>query len=332
LTQRSRSGIASVRIRRTTGDHIVQFVGIALLVLLGVAIVVTAFVYLAPERVARFMIEGGRKRAGLIRKQIDLPNGLRYVYLEGGTGEPLLLLHGFGANKDNFVLVAGELAKRYRLIIPDHIGFGESSHPQDADYAPAAQVERLRAFMQALNVNRMHIGGSSMGGQIALSYAAAYPDQVVSLWLLDPAGIWSATPSELLNVKRQTGRNLLMASTPEEFAAVIRFVTAKPPFIPGPVLKVLAQERIANYALEERIGDQLIADSVEARIAGLQTPTLIVWGDQDRAIHVDSAQVLHRLLPNSRVIVMPGIGHLPHFERPHSCVADYLSFRELPIK
>lgn len=301
---------------------------IVVLILAGCVVLAAAFVYLAPERVARFMIEGGRKRAGLVRKQIDLPNGLRYVYLEGGTGEPLLLLHGFGANKDNFVLVAGALAKRYRLIIPDHIGFGESSHPQDADYAPLAQVERLHALMQALGITRMHVGGSSMGGQIAMSYAAAYPDQVASLWLLDPAGVWSATPSELLTVKRDTGRNLLMARNPEEFAEVIKFVTVKPPFIPRPVLKVLAQERIANYALEERIGDQLIADSVEARIAGLRTPALIVWGDQDRAIHVDSAQILHRLLPKSRVIVMPGIGHLPHFERPHSCVADYLRFRE----
>ncbi|MBB6093329.1 pimeloyl-ACP methyl ester carboxylesterase [Povalibacter uvarum] len=302
--------------------------GIVVLILVGGILLAVAFIYLAPQRVARFMIEGGRKRAGLARKQIDLPNGLRYVYLEGGTGEPLLLLHGFGANKDNFALVAGELAKRYRLIIPDHIGFGESSHPQDADYAPPAQVERLHALMQALGIARMHIGGSSMGGQIAMSYAAAHPDQVASLWLLDPAGVWSATPSELLIVKRETGRNLLMASNPEEFAAVIKFVTAKPPFIPGPVMKVLAQERIANYALEGRIGDQLLADSVEARVAGMQTPALIVWGDQDRAIHVDSAQVLHRLLPKSQVMIMAGVGHLPHFEQPQPCVAAYLRFRD----
>lgn len=304
-----------------------QIVAIAILVVLGFVAVVIALLYLAPQQATRFVIDRERSRAGLTRRQVDLPDGLRYVYLEGGHGEPLVLLHGFGANKDNFVRVAGALARRYRVIIPDHIGFGESSHPPQADYSPLAQVHRLHSLMSVLGAAQIHLGGSSMGGQIAMSYAAAYPQDVKSLWLLDPAGAWSATQSELLRVKRETGRNLLLAATPEEFDAVLRFVTTKTPFIPAPIRKVLAQERIANHELETRIADQLLADSVEARIAGLEIPTLIVWGDQDRAIHVDSARVLQGLLPRAKVIIMQGIGHLPHIESPRQCVADYVSFR-----
>ena len=300
---------------------------VAILVMLAIVVVMTASLYLAPERATRFFVDLERNRAGLTRKQVDLPDGLRYVYLEGGQGDPLLLLHGFGANKDNFVRVAGALARRYRVIIPDHIGFGESSHPPEADYSPLAQVQRLRSLMSALGVSEVHLGGSSMGGQIALSYAAAYPQEVKSLWLLDPAGIWTATESELLRVKRETGRNLLLATNADEFDAVIRFVTTKTPFIPAPIRRMLARERIANYRLETRIADQLLADSIEKRIAGLPIPALIVWGDQDRAIHVDSAQVLHGLLPQSRTIIMRGIGHLPHIESPGKCVSDYLHFR-----
>jgi pimeloyl-ACP methyl ester carboxylesterase len=295
--------------------------------LTAVAIAVVGFVYLAPERVARLAIGAERRRADLSRQDIDLPGGLHYAYLEGGRGEPLLLLHGFGADKDNFNRVARLLTPRYRVIVPDHIGFGESAHPHDADYAPPAQAERLHALAQALGLTRLHLGGSSMGGQIAMTYAARYPAEVASLWLLDPAGVWSAPESEFRTVFAATGRNPLMARSEQELAQVLAFVMHKPPYIPRPILTFLARERIRNFALEERIFAQVTDDSVEARVAGLATPSLIVWGDQDRAIHVATAGVLHQLLPHSQVIIMRGVGHLPMLERPQQSAEDYLRFR-----
>ena len=169
--------------------RILKFALAALVLLLVGAAGLISAVYLAPEAATRFFIDMERSRSGLVKKEIDLPGGLHYVYLEGGHGEPLLLLHGFGANKDNFVRVARFLTPHYRVIIPDHIGFGESAHPQLADYAPPAQAERLHAFAQALGIKRLHLGGNSMGGQIALTYAAAYRQEVASLWVLDPAGV-----------------------------------------------------------------------------------------------------------------------------------------------
>lgn len=298
---------------------------VAIIVVIVVAAVVA--VYAFPEQATRFALDLERSRAGLVRKQIVLPDGLRYVYLEGGAGEPLLLLHGFGADKDNFVRVARFLTPRYRVIVPDHIGFGESSHPPQADYGPPAQAERLHAFARALGVERLHLGGNSMGGQIALTYAAMYPADVASLWLLDAAGIWSAPPSELAKTIQATGHNPLVVRTEDDFARLIAFVMSDPPFIPPPMRNVLARKRIENYALELRIFREIRGDSVERRIAGLSTPTLIVWGGQDRAIHVTTADVLHKLLPNSRVIVLPGVGHLPMIERPRVCAQDYLEFR-----
>jgi pimeloyl-ACP methyl ester carboxylesterase len=283
---------------------------------------------LAPEKTARWFIESERKRAGLVRKEIDLPGVARYVYLEGGQGEPLMLLHGFGANKDNFARVARFLTPHYRVIVPDHVGFGESDHLKEADYSPAAQAVRLRALAQALGIQSLHLGGSSMGGQIALTFAALEPMQVKSLWLIDAAGVWTAPESELRKRIRETGSNPLMARNEDEFARLVRFVMSDPPFVPRPLLDVLAQERIANFDLEKRIFQQIAADSIESRINGLKTPALIVWGDQDRAIHVATAEVLHRLLPRSQIVIMPGIGHLPMLERPRQSAADYLRFRE----
>ena len=296
-------------------------------VLAFVVIAAIGFVHLAPAKALHFAIDAERQSAGLVRKQIDLPGGLHYVYLEGGQGEPLMLLHGFGANKDNFDRVAQFLTPHYRVIVPDHIGFGESSHPQDADYAPTAQAERLRALAQALGIKTLHLGGSSMGGQIALTYAALHPDEVKSLWLLAPAGVWSAPESEMRKVARETGHNPLMAKNEAEFAEVFSFVMTDPPYIPRSMLNVMAQERIGNFALEERILKQLGADPVEQRVTGLATPTLIVWGANDRVLIPASADILHKLMPHSQVLMMPGIGHLPMLERPQPSAEDYLRFR-----
>jgi len=279
------------------------------------------------EKITHFIRDQQRRRSGLRRKEIEIPGSLRYVYLDGGRGEPLLLLHGFGANKDNFTPVARFLTPHYRVIIPDHIGFGESSHPRDADYAPPAQAARLRAFMQALGIRRFHLGGSSMGGQIALTYTSVYTTDVASLWLLDSGGVWSAPKSERQEIVAAGGRNPLMAQTEAEYAQVLPFVMSRPPYVPRFMLRVMAQERIRNFALEQHIYETDVTYQMEPHIAGLMTPTLIVWGREDRSHNVAAAGILHGLLPNSKVVILPHAGHLPMIEQPGRCACDYLDFR-----
>jgi pimeloyl-ACP methyl ester carboxylesterase len=268
-----------------------------------------------------------RQRADLVRKEIDLPGGLHYAYLEGGRGEALVLLHGLGGNKDNFTRVARLLTPHYRVIVPDLVGFGESTHLQGADYRAPAQVERLRALLQALGVHSFHLGGNSMGGYIALAYAARYRDEVASLWLLDPAGVQHAPKSELAHIIMTSDTNPLLVRSEDEYAQVFAFIMSEPPYIPRPLMNVMAQERIGNFALEQEVFRQIATDSVEQAVSGLQTPTLIVWGEQDRVIHVGSAEVLHQLLPHSRVLVMSHVGHVPMVERPRQSAQDYLQFR-----
>ncbi|HSG75510.1 MAG TPA: alpha/beta hydrolase [Burkholderiales bacterium] len=294
------------------------------------ALVLGAGVYLytaAPERAVRVALEYERRLAGLERRELTLANGLTYVYLEGGRGAPLLLLHGFGGNKDNFTRVAKYLTPRFRVIVPDHIGFGESSKPPQADYAPPAQAERLRAFARALGVSKLHLGGNSMGGHIALTYAALHPREVESLWLLSAAGVWSAPPSEVLRRVSETGENPMLVQDEDDFAHLVSLLTAKPLMIPRPFLDVVAQERVRNYALEARILKQLAADSVEERIRGLAVPSLVVWGQQDRVLHPGTAGILQMLLIKSDVVMMQGVGHVPMIEAPERAALDYLQFR-----
>ncbi len=300
---------------------------IVLIVLAAIIIAAVGFVYLAPENALQLLLHVQRVRAGLDRKEIQLADGLRYVYLEGGKGEPLMLLHGFGADKDNFTPVAGYLTTHYRVIIPDHIGFGESTHPVDADYSPPEQAKRLWAFAHALDITSMHLGGSSMGGHIAMTYASLYPEEVKSLWLLDPSGVWSAPKSAAHTALETTGQNPLLVQKEEDIVKLFQLVMSSPPYIPHPILNVLARQRIKNYTLEQRIFKEITTDSVEQRVAGLDTPALIVWGSEDQVLSVEASKILKKLMPRSQVIVMRNIGHLPMFENPKQSAQDYLRFR-----
>lgn len=301
----------------------------SLALVLAVLLVGAGIRYLVPELALAIALDIERLRSGLVARSIELPGGLRIAYLEGGHGETLVLLHGFGADKDNFTPIGRHLVGQYRVIVPDLVGFGDSSRPTDADYSPTAQAERMSAFLRAIGLKHAHVGGSSMGGQIALTWAVLRPDEVQSLWLLDPAGIWSAPPSEVGRAFLAGGPNPLLVSSEDEFDALISLVMAPPQYrIPRFLQDVVARQRIRHRRLEERIFKAIAADSIEARIAGSIKPTLIVFGKLDRVIDPATAPVLRRLLPRSHVVLMPGVGHLPALERPEHAASDYIRFRD----
>lgn len=287
-----------------------------------------AFDYLAPYQSVQFGLTLEQRRSGLTEATASIP-GFEMPYLHGGSGEPLLLIHGFGAEKNNWTRVSRFLTPHYRVVIPDLPGFGEASKPATATYTIAEQVERLRQFAQSLGIQRVHLGGSSMGGFIAAAWAAKHPQEVASLWLLDPSGTVAAYDSELRREYEASGKILLVARTAEEHAAVRAIAMARPPYLPHSYKRVLAERAAANYELHSTIFRALNREApLESYAKDLGTPALIVWGAEDRVLSPKGAQAMQALLPNSRVVLMPGIGHLPMIEAVKESAADYLSFRQ----
>lgn len=301
--------------------------GLSTLLLLAVG-GLAVFDHLEPERSAAYAAQLERQRAHLERKTLAIP-GFDIAYLEGGSGEPLVLVHGFGADKDNFTRVAGHLTAQYRVIIPDLPGFGESGRSADAGYRIAEQAQRLDQMLAALGIARAHFGGSSMGGWIIAAYAAQFPDKAQSLWLLAPGGVSTAQPSPMLQAYAATGASPLVVERAEDFPRVLELAMADPPFLPYSMKKVLGERAARDHALHSAIFRQLHDESQPLQDIALlvSAPSLIVWGAQDQVLDVSGAAILDAALPDSQLIIMADIGHLPMLEAPRRAAQDYLAFR-----
>lgn len=280
-----------------------------------------------PATAARWGLGLERRRSGLRCKTATLP-GFTMPYLEGGAGEPLLLIHGFAGDKDNFTRMARFLTPHYRVICPDLPGFGDASREPQASYSMVAQAERIVALMDALGLQRVHLGGNSMGGFIATQLAGLHPERVASLWLLDAAGTAAAHDTDIFTHYLATGDMPLLVRTEADFARLMRATTHKTPFLPYSVKITLARRAMADLALHRGILQQLAgAPLLEAQFSTLATPALIVWGAEDRILNPAGAQALQVLLPDSAVVLMPHIGHLPMLEAPRRTAQDYLHYR-----
>jgi len=280
-----------------------------------------------PARVFDLAVRMQRRHSGLARKEIQVGDH-RIAYLEGGHGAPLLLLHGFGAEKDHWTQIAQFLTPNYRVIAPDLPGFGESSRLESATYNLDAQLERIAGFTQALGLAHFHLGGNSMGGYFAAMYAARAPEQVLSLWLLAPAGVAEAEESELLRLVNR-GDNLLILDSEDKAKRLVHLLFTKPPFVPEGFAAVWRKRAMAVREFSAKIFGELFVNPVmlDERLPGLPTPALIVWGDDDRLLHVSGAAKLKAMLPNAELRVMPCMGHCPMLERPRETAADFLNFQ-----
>jgi triacylglycerol lipase len=288
---------------------------------------------LAPATAARLGLGLDRWRSGL-SEHCTAISGLNMPYLRGSqdTNEVLVLIHGFGGDKDNFTRIARFLTPHYRVICPDLPGFGDAGRDAAASYGIADQVERLRAFLDQLGLNKVHLGGNSMGGFIAAQFAATYPDRVASLWLLDASGTAAAQDSAVLHRYLQTGDMPLLVRSERDFSALLRATTHRTPFLPYSVRTILARRAIADHALHSRILQQIAGSALlETRYQSLPTPSLIVWGIEDQILNPAGARSLQALFPNSQVQMMAGIGHLPMLEAPKRCAKHYLSFRNAEV-
>jgi len=302
-----------------------KFIKYGMIVIVGVVVLLAAFYFLFPEAVFKLAIDAQRRSADLVKKEVQVDDH-RIVYLEGGTGETIVLLHGFGGYKDQWTAFAKYL-KGYHLVIPDIPGFGESSQVPTNNYSVESQVGRIDRFVEVHKLDKFHMAGNSMGGAYAATYGAKHPGKVLTLALLDTAGVPSPSKSEFV-LQLETGNNLLLAGNTEDVEKLLDLIYAKMPPIPPAFKKILIADWIAHTEFNRKIWNDTnpFQFSLAPVLPLIQAPVLILWGEQDKMLDVGSVVFLEKNLKNHRTVIMKDTGHCPMIERPEETAKAYRSF------
>ena len=304
-------------------------------VLVSIVLLFTVLYVITPtSTLFQYMINAERSISGLRLHNIN-SDDLKIEYLRGGSGTPLVLLHGFGADKDNWNRVSGYLTEHFDVVAIDLPGFGNSTDNIDLEYDVFSQVTRLKKILDILEIKEFNLAGSSMGGYIAGNFAAQYPDSVKNLWLISPFGVVGSEKSEMFSAIKNGQNPMVLPRTELEYIQLLDFLFVKRPFIPESIVKHLATKAEQRVELNTKIYEQI--HRMKNREAHPESPldevlknykgsVLVSWGEKDRVLHVSGAKVLKTILPQAHVNIMAVIGHLPMIENPKETADSFLAF------
>jgi pimeloyl-ACP methyl ester carboxylesterase len=269
-----------------------------------------------------------RFRSDLSHKEIYISPHLIH-YLEGGKGsETILLLHGFGGEKEHWTRFVRTITSKYRVIALDIPGFGETGRISSESYQLGIQIKRIEEFRKELGLGKVHIIGNSMGGSLAALYSIQYPNSVLSLGLIDSAGVVCPNPSEYEKILKETGRSILVVENKNDFDRLLDFSFIKKPEIPEFVKEYFVEKSLANRERNSAILKEIRKEgpALEAKLGDVKVETFILWGREDRIIDVSCAEVFKIGIQNNQSMILNNVGHSPNLEIPNESARLYLDF------
>ena len=255
--------------------------------------------------------------------------------LSAGTGDPVLCLHGLGGTKASFMPTVRGLADRHRLIAADLPGFGESDKPIAAAYDAPYFADTVVALLDALEIERAHLIGNSMGGRVAIEVGLVAPERTGKLVLLSPALAWLRDRPWKWLLPPQLPKLGLLQPTPRAIAEpIVRRL------IPGsddgwaaagvdeflrtfltPRGRAAFYSALRNVYMDEPHGEE----GLWTRLATLSPDAMFVWGRQDPLVPIGFMKHVERTLPAARHVELD-CGHVPQVERPRETNAAIREF------
>lgn len=245
--------------------------------------------------------------------------------------DPVVLLHGTSASLHTWQGWTDRLSVNRRVIRFDLPGFALTGpHPQD-DYTIDAYVRFVHAMLDHLKVQRVVLGGNSLGGQIAWAFARAAPERVGRLILVDATGY---TPQpQLMPLGFRLAQKPALSPVFERLLPTVvieqtvRDVYGNPALV-TPELVELYRDMTLRAGNRRALSIRMRAgyQGNEADIRALKTPTLILWGGKDRLVPPSRADDFERDIKGARKIVFPTLGHVPHEEDPAVTVSEVMEF------
>jgi pimeloyl-ACP methyl ester carboxylesterase len=286
---------------------------------------VLAFVFVLLLAGLGFGILAWRNPLWLVDQQIDARlrlrgvhsefvtvNGYKMHYLVGGTGRPLVLVHGLGSRGADWAnLIPRLIDGGHRVYALDLLGYGRSAQPRDASYSISNQAVMVEGFLDSQHLHQVDLAGWSMGGWIAMRIALQQPERIRRLVLLDSAG---------LRFKLGFDPALFQPASPTDLAQLEELLVPHPRPLPGFLaVAMLRRGDDIGWVVHRSVQSMMTgADLVDGKLGALTMPVLIGWGDQDRLIPLSVGYRLHAEILQSELDVYANCGHLA----PGQCVGQ----------
>jgi 2-hydroxy-6-oxonona-2,4-dienedioate hydrolase len=256
--------------------------------------------------------------------------GAKIHYVEAGSGPVVILLHGLGGDSTNWQFNIAQLARHYRVIVPDQIGFGKSDKPL-INYRIATYVDFLDGFLKAMKIERASLVGNSMGGWVAANYALAHPEKVERLVLVDAAGYAFAPgfdTGQLIKLNPSTREGMKELVSHVFYNKVIFMSDA---FIDA---SLAARINAGDGHTIRSITESMIRreDFLDNRLAAIKQPTLIIWGREDGLLPLADGQRFQKEIPGAQLIVFDQCGHVPQVEKALAFNEAVLKFLSAPAR
>jgi len=241
---------------------------------------------------------------GIHSRYVNL-DGNRIHYFEGGSGPPILLIHGLGSRAEDWADLMPQLVHGGRHVYAiDMLGYGRSSHPRDTVYSIPEEAGIVEKFIASQNLAQTDLGGWSMGGWVAIRVALDEPQRVRRLMIYDSAG---------LRFDLAFAPGLFWPDNPKTLAQLNDLLSpGRGPHIPFLIQRdILRLVRRNGWVVQRSMNSMLTgADLLDGKLGALKMPVLIVWGKQDQLTPVSLAYIFHAQIPQSVLEIYDGCGHL----------------------
>ncbi len=255
--------------------------------------------------------------------------GQKINYAEAGAGPTVILLHGLGGSWQSWHLNIAPLAEKYRVIVPDQIGFGRSSKPI-LHYSISTHASNTKRLLDALGIKVTDMVTHSMGGMVGSRFAASYPETVGNLAMINQIGL---TDARSTRPWRDTSE-VYKASLARDYAEIVRgmrayYVNWKPEYMKYVKIHYgwIKSGDWPRMAMVRALQQQAIyADPVVYDWPRIKARTLVIGGEKDGADYPGGASRVAETVQRGQLYIIPNVGHNPQFEAPHLLYPPLLRF------
>lgn len=245
----------------------------------------------------------------MIEEKEILINDLKVNYKIAGSGPAVLILHGWGGSSGSWIKVMEILTKQgFKVICPDFPGFGKSRTPLKP-WTIGDYVKWMVDFADSQNLDKFFILSHSFGGRVAMSFAANYPERLKGLILCASGGI-KPKPELKTKIIFRVAKIGNAIFSPRH---LIRFKDGARNIF---YLFLRSKDYVkANGTMKETI-KHILDEDLLPELSKIKTKTLIVWGEADKMVPLKYAHIFKEKIENSKLEILPKIGHSPHLEAP----------------